>query len=341
MLSRPASALELSASSVPPAHRTRVRAGAPRVGVIWNPRSHRNLGGVPTGEGCEGATIATPTTKQALEQALRRFALSGIDVLVVKGGDGTMRDVLSYGATVFGGNWPRLVMVPRGKTNALAIDLELPRKWASEAVNEAIARGNTVTRRPLVIERGASAAGEDEHALWGFIFGAGAFNAAIQTGQVAHRFGAFQSAAIGITAAMGLAKAVFGIGGGPWRRTAPMRIERDGIELPHSGRGNAHDRYLALFSTLRRFPVGISPFRKSDGNIRFLLLDQPIRRVTARLPAILSAIERPFYPDLGIHRGAGTTFELELGQQYTLDGEMFEPGRLVMREGPPLEFIVP
>jgi hypothetical protein len=141
---------------------------------------------------------------------------------------------------------------------------------------------------------------------------------------------------------MGLIEAVFGIGNGPWRRSAPMRLtDEAGDRLPHSGRGGFETRYLALFSTLRRFPVGIAPFREADRDIRFLLIDSPIRRVTGRLPMILSGREAPSYPALGIHRGAGTEFRMELGDRFTLDGEVFGANDLVMREGPELEFVVP
>jgi diacylglycerol kinase (ATP) len=308
----------------------------PRIGVIWNPRSHRNVGTAPDPIAGPGISMATPISKHALARALERFAAQGIDALIVEGGDGTLHDVLTYGAPFFGDRWPRLVAVPRGKTNALSVDLGLSRDWTYADALAALAGGRTVTRRPIVIER------PGDRALWGFIFGAGAFNAAIDTGQVAHRLGAFQSAAIGITFAMGLIEAVFGIGNGPWRRSAPMRLtDEAGETLVHSGRGDIETRYLALFSTLRRFPLGIAPFRESDSNIRFLLIDSPIRRVTGRLPMILSGREAPSYPALGIHRGSGTAFHMDLRDRFTLDGEVFGAADVVMREGPELEFVVP
>jgi hypothetical protein len=56
---------------------------------------------------------------------------------------------------------------------------------------------------------------------------------------------------------------------------------------------------------------------------------------------ILSGADEPYYPELGIHRGAGTGFRLDLSERFTLDGEPFAPGRLTMRQGPELEFVVP
>ena len=315
-----------------------VNPAGKRIGVIWNPRSHRNVGTVPEWRGAPSVSVAMPMTRGALELALMRFADAGIETLMINGGDGTVRDVLTCGAPIFGDHWPRLAMVPRGKTNALAIDLGLPRAWTFEETLAGVEAGRTVRRRPLVIDNAWGG-----RSLWGFIFGAGAFNAAIDTGQVAHRFGAFQSAAIGLTAALGLTKALFGIGSGPWRRTAPMRLHegRNNEDLPHSGRGDTDQRYVALFSTLRSFPLHIAPFRKHETDIRYLLIDAPIRRVTARLPMILRGAETPADPVLGIHRGSGTEFRIELGERFVLDGETFGPGALTMRQGPELSFIVP
>jgi len=309
-----------------------------RIGVIRNPRSHRNRRAPPDWSGRPDISVAVPQSKAAIEEALTAFAAQGIDVLMIEGGDGTVRDVLTRGAVVFGERWPLIAMVPKGKTNALALDLELPSHWTFDEAVAAASRGRTVRRRPVVIE-----CEDRERALWGFIFGAGAFNAAIETGQVAHRFGAFQSFAIGLTAVFGLVQALFGIGNSPWRRTAPMRVrdEADGAELEHSGHGSRTSRYVALFSTLRRFPLGITPFRESDQGMRYLLLDAPVRRVTWRIPSILLGIEGPNDPAIGIHRGVGEAFRIDLDGRFILDGESFGPSRMVLRQGPELEFVVP
>ena len=61
-----------------------------------------------------------------------------IDYLVVDGGDGTVRDVLTCGAGIFGESWPTLIVLPNGKTNALAADLGLPTNWSLSDAMEAI-----------------------------------------------------------------------------------------------------------------------------------------------------------------------------------------------------------
>ena len=314
-------------------------ASLPRIGIVRNLRSHRNKGSALDGPQSSGISVVTPRTRDEIESALERFADEGVGLLVIDGGDGTVRDVLTCGAAVFGNRWPRLIVLPKGKTNALAGDLGVPRKWTLTDALAAVKGGHVVRRRPLVIER----AGPDQRNLWGFIFGAGAFNAAIETGQVTHRFGAFQSFAVGVTATLGLAQALFGIGEGSWRKTAPMRLTAlpDGADLPHSGHGSAASRYLALFSTLHSFPLGMKPFRAGGIGIRYLMLDAPLRRVAALIPSILRGVDRPHYERLGIHRGAVDAVSIALDDRFILDGEAFAPGMLRLRQGPELLFIVP
>ena len=66
--------------------RRRVRAPgeAPRVGVIYNPRSHRNKGADFDCDLCPQVHIATPGHRDALPEALSEFARDGIDLLVME-----------------------------------------------------------------------------------------------------------------------------------------------------------------------------------------------------------------------------------------------------------------
>src|SRR5215212_270817 len=122
--------------------------GAPLVGIVRNPRSHRNKGHAPELADCANILVETPRTHAALRDTLAGFAERGIDYLAVDGGDGTVRDVLTCGIGVFGDDWPPLVILPKGKTNALVVDLGLPNEWKLPEAMEAIARGRTIVRRP-------------------------------------------------------------------------------------------------------------------------------------------------------------------------------------------------
>jgi diacylglycerol kinase (ATP) len=316
-------------------------SGSPLVGLIRNPRSHRNKGhGEALGDRSD-VLLAEPRTKAELEAALARFAEAGIGILAISGGDGTVRDVLTRGAPLFGDNWPKVAVLPQGKTNALALDLGVSRSWSLDEAIAAFMNGSTVARRPIVVAGGHG----NQRDRWGFIFGAGVFNAAIDAGQVAHRFGAFQSFAIGVTALFGMAQALFGFGRSPWRNLYRMIFTQadDGAPLPHSGLGPADSRFMAGFTTLRRFPLGMKLLAgvPEDGSIGYFMIDAPRRRVLARVPRAAMGWHGPALARLGLHRGSGEAFDVVLEDGFILDGERFPSGAFRISAGPELHFIVP
>lgn len=320
-------------------HRGTGRRDAPLVGVIRNPRSHRNKGHVPELEGQPNIITASPPTRSELVRVLAGFAERGIDLLAVDGGDGTVRDVLTCGAASFGDRWPRLIVLPKGKTNALAVDLGLPNHWSLTEALEAAARGRVIERRPILVEK---ADGEGIHVL-GYVFGAGIFTTATQDGQTAHKLGAFNSFAVALTALGGICQALFGIGASPWRKTTGMRIynAENGQEIAHSGHGQRDQRYAMAFSTLTRFPAGLNPFGKQRPGMRYVLLDAPLRRVVLMIPPVLAGWDRPGFAKLGVHRGSVNEAVVDVDGSFILDGEAFPAGRYCLRLGPKIQYIVP
>jgi diacylglycerol kinase family enzyme len=309
----------------------------PRIGVVRNPRSHRNRGAPAQDPADSEVPIVAPANRGELSQALARFADERIDVLIVDGGDGTLREVLTRGAPIFGERWPRLMVLPKGKTNALAIDLGMPGKFPLADALRAAPHARIVKRRPILIDPEAGG-----RQVLGFILGAGVFNAAIAAGQVAHRFGAFQGFAVAVTALFGIVQALFGIGRSPWRELSGLQIGTEHMQdVPHSRHGRIGQRFAAGFSTLGRFPLGMRPFAGAGEGIRYLVVDAPLRRVVALVPAILMGLDRRFLRRLGVHRGAADSFTLALDGRFILDGEPFAPGRYQLRLGPELDFLVP
>ena len=322
----------------------RVRRGgalreAPLVGVIRNPRSHRNKGHMPELDGQPNILTASPPTRSELVRVLAGFAERGIELLAVDGGDGTVRDVLTCGAAVFGDRWPRMIVLPKGKTNALAVDLGLSPQWTLPDALAAARQGRMIERHPILVEQ---ADGQGAQVL-GFIFGAGIFTTATEAGQTAHRFGAFNSFAVGVTAVAGILQALCGLGASPWRTSAGMRIfgGPEAREIPHSGHGRRDARYAMAFSTLQRFPAGLNPFGHPRPGMRYVLLDAPLRRVIALVPGLLTGWDRPGFARLGVHRGAVEEALVELEGSFILDGEAFPAGRYRLRMGPKIQFIVP
>ncbi len=318
----------------------RENPAAPLVGLVRNPRSHRNKGRDAALAGRADVLLAEPRTRAELEEALARFAAVGIGMLAISGGDGTVRDVLTRGAPLFADNWPVIAVLPQGKTNALALDLGVGRRPDLDDAIAATRQGRFVTRRPIIISDQDGEARD----RWGFIFGAGVFNAAIDAGQVAHRFGAFQSFAIGVTALFGMGQALFGLGRTPWRKLYRMTFTdvATGISLPHSDPASPGSRYIAGFTTLRRFPLGMKLLAgvEDEQSIGYFMVDAPRRRALARVPAAAMGRHGPALARLGMHRGSGEAFDVVLEDGFILDGERFPAGAFRMSAGPELRFAV-
>lgn len=334
----------LMAFDPPPASRPARMAGVPRgparVGVIGNRRSHRNRGGRAPEVAGGDVIAAVPETRAALTQALAEFRARGVDLLVVDGGDGTVRDVLTCGGVVWDGDWPTLAVVPAGKTNALAIDLGVPEGWTVEAAVAAAARGGTVVRSPLEIVR----ADGDSVPLRGFLLGAGAFVGATELAQHTHRAGAFRGVAVGLALGWALAQTLLGSDRGAWRAGTAMHLTyersaraRDGGVVPD---GEAA-RYLLLASALTRLPVGLKPFGPPRDGMKTLVVEAPPRRLAAAVPAILRGTAAAWLAEAGYHRVDARSVEVELDGNFILDGEIFPGGRFLLREGPSLTFAVP
>lgn len=319
--------------------RVRDAGQAPTVGVIYNPRSHRNLGADFDCGVCPHVHIAQPRERGQLPLALTEFAEKGIDLLVINGGDGTVRDVLTCGQAIFGDDWPAIAVLPKGKTNALTVDLGVPDDWTLQDAIEALDHGRRIHRRPMTV----STADEPGKRVAGFILGAGAFTKATQAGQSAHKLGAFDSMVVAVTATWALLQSLFATRHNPWRQGAPMQIGLGAGDVPmaHSGHGDPAMRQLLFASTLDRLPAGIKPFGALKGGLKLVAVDQISRRSTALIPLVLTGAVKQGLRERGIHQLAATQFSLSIGDQFILDGEAFPAGDYLIEQGPELAFIAP
>ncbi|GGY99210.1 diacylglycerol kinase [Novosphingobium colocasiae] len=310
------------------------------VGIIRNPRSHRNKGVPAEMEDCSNILTRTPKSREELHRELAGFAQRGIDYLVVDGGDGTVRDVLSCGAEIFDEAWPTLIVLPKGKTNALAVDLGLPTDWTLTDAMAAVRSGDTLTRRPLRIRRSDDTA----MAIQGFIMGTGVYSHATQVGQEAHRRGAFNSLAVGVTVLWGIIQALFGGSRNPWRKATRTRLtdRQTRQDLPRSRRAARDERYLTIATTFERFPLGARPFgRDVAPGLKLALIDAPVRWVVALLPLVIFGIYGRLLKRAGLHRVHASEVEMDLDGTFVLDGESFPAGHYIIDEGPLLTFVVP
>jgi len=324
------------------AHRRRrlAEGETPRVGVIYNPRSHRNQGADFDCGISPHVHIAQPGDRSQLPAALAELAEKGIDLLVINGGDGTVRDVLTCGAAIFGHDWPTIAVLPKGKTNALTVDLGVPTDWTLQNAIDAMEQGQRIYRRPIEI---TPMQGDVGSRVLGFILGAGAFTIATQAGQGAHRLGAFNSMAVAVTVLWGVAQWLFGSRANPWRRGARMAIHLGTGQAPlaHSGLGDPDWRQLLFASTLENLPAGIKPFGHLRKGLKLVALDQAPRRSTLMVPAVLRGKVSPRLRERGIHQISTPQFMLDIDDQFIFDGEAFPAGQYRIAQGPELEFVTP
>lgn len=311
----------------------------PSVGVIYNPRSHRNRGQDLDSNPAPRVFIAQPGDREQITVALERFRERGIDLLVINGGDGTVRDVLTAGFSVFGEQWPAVAVLPKGKTNALTVDLDAPGEWSLQGAIDAYMKGRRIRRRPLSV---APSDGSTPPML-GFILGAGAFTLGISKGQDAHRLGAFNSLAVGVTTLWAVLSALMGGATNPWRRGSRMdiRLGAERSPLPRSALGEAPYRQVLLSSTLERFPAGLKPFGSIAEGLKLAVMDHANRSTLLKLPVILRGRSRENLSERGLHQLAVASFELGIEDPFILDGEAYPGGTYTIEPGPEIEFVAP
>ncbi|MFB0612010.1 diacylglycerol/lipid kinase family protein [Aurantiacibacter poecillastricola] len=310
----------------------------PLVGLIRNDRSHRNMAQAHGDRHDDNIVLATPRRRSELADILSDFAQRGVDCIAIDGGDGTVRDVLTCGAGVFGESWPPLIVLPHGKTNALAIDLGIPSDWTLDDALVAMQRTVPARRQPLVVRQRGNARAQ----VHGFVLGAGAYNRAINLGQRSHDLGAFDSAVVFITALWSVAQAVLGRSGNPWREGTRMRLRGPtGKDLPHRGGLPEDERYMLFATTLGSLPAGLNPFRGISQVLKVAVLDSARRGLLLRLGSILRGRAGEKTRAMGYHAFGEEALDMEIGDAFIIDGEAFPAGRYRISAGPKLRFVVP
>lgn len=310
-----------------------------KIGVIYNPRSHRNRGRDLDCVASSTVLVEQPATHDDITAALRQFCENNIQYLIINGGDGTVRDVLTCGSKVFAGNWPEIAVLPKGKTNALNVDLGAPADWnLSEAIG-LLAGGKRIKRRTLKVQL---ADGSSEPRL-GFIMGAGGFTLGVRAGQDAHRMGAFNSLAVGAATAWGVLQGLLGSDHNVWRRGVGLRLTLgpDHTDFVRSKYGDPRRRFVMMSSTLEKFPVGIKLFGPLRAGLKIALIDHPRRRIMALLPAILSGWNPAWLTGAGVHFVATDEYTMDIDDEFILDGEAYPAGCYIVSKGPELSFVVP
>jgi len=303
-----------------------------RIGVISNPLSHANKDGVRPLDVPEALVIRhTPRTHEELLATMRQFVAHRVDLIVIDGGDGTVRDVLTAAHRTFHGALPRFAVLQSGKTNALAMDLNVPPDWALADILHAHEQNRVAEREPLIVRWISS----DRPDQAGFIFGFGAYVRATLLARRLHKQGWFKARAVFLTISRAVLATMTGGPHTPWTRGNVVRVSRDNVDILRER------MFLILGSTLHRLPLGIRLFGRPRGGLKFLAIKAPPRHVLRFLPAILRGTSSTKLEENGyIRRDADRVF-LAIRKGFILDGEHFPGGNLMIGRGAPVEFVVP
>jgi hypothetical protein len=275
--------------------------------------------------------LVEPATPEALEEDLQAFAQCGVKMLVIDGGDGTIRDVLSRAATIFGEAMPLVALIPSGKTNVLAIDLGVPRDWTLAKAMAAAKSDHAVIkhRSPLEVRWD-----DGRPSLRGFVFGLGAFVRATSLAQTVHKTGAFHSIAVAMSVLGALIGTVMGGKRDQWRAGVPLCLAIDGEET------RTADRFLVLATTLKRLPLGVKPFGPPREGLKFLDVDAPPRRLPGAFPALLAGKESAWSPRYGYRRGDASKLRITTNQMLVVDGDVYDgSGGLTVVLAAPMRFL--
>ena len=301
-----------------------------RIGVVRNPKSHGNRVH-PPGPPPEGVHLVEPFGRDALRTALDDFAREGLDLLVIDGGDGTVRDVISLLPHTFGEEPPLLAVLPSGKTNVLAIDLGTPSDWRLEEALVAARRAEPriKSRPPLRISWA-----DGRPCLQGFFFGVGAPVKATSLAQQVHKVGFFHNVAVAVTIVTASFGALFGGARDEWREGVTANLGLDGESQPDG------ERFAVLATALKRLPFGLMPFGAPREGLKLLDVDAPPKRLLKALPMVLSGKAVPALEGMGYRRRDPRVVSLSGGAPFVLDGEVFEGGELTIGLGPSLRFLV-
>ncbi|WP_332767064.1 diacylglycerol/lipid kinase family protein [Phenylobacterium sp.] len=300
-----------------------------KVGVVRNPRSHANRGrasGAP-----EGLYWAEPETPRALAEDMRRFAEASVDLVVIDGGDGTVREVLSALPAAYGARPPVLAVLASGKTNVLALDLGAGPDWT---LAEVLRRAGTdapslKSRAPLEVSWA------DQPPVRGFILGLGAFARATQMSKAVHRMGAYHSLSVALTLTGAALGTLFDRKDSPWRRGVQATVALDG------GAQASGPRFVLIATALKRLPFGLKPFGPLREGMKVLDVDAPPRGLLGALPVVLAGRGDDWLAVRGYRRALADRLDLRVDESIVIDGEVFPGGEISVRLGAPLRFLVP
>jgi diacylglycerol kinase (ATP) len=298
----------------------------PKIGLISNPRSRRNLRGL---DGIHRTIVGVPdvihiTTDSLLDldAALLEFARREVDLVAINGGDGTVQTVLTrllenrpFEVA------PALAILARGTANTTARNLgvrggaDALARLLRAATDDVIARH--LKDRPVLRLENL----RDRSPQRGMMFGAGAIQDAIE---LCER----EVYARGLKGNVGMGIALAGVllGTVVTKNGLGVLKGHDIAVALDNGAESRIERLLVLATTLDRLILGSRPFWNYDGEpIRYTSIKYPPVGLLRSAPKLLYGWRRQaLSPEVYASQGTGR-ISVRLDAPFTLDGETFEP----------------
>lgn len=306
------------------------------VALVRNQHSTRNLrsaAGVPVPA---GVRLIDCGALDDLSDSLVAAHAAGVAVILIDGGDGTVREVLSRLPEIWGGALPRIGILPRGNTNLIA--REVGGLQSENAVAEVLRRldaGPPLSERRRAMLRLEYPAAEHP-TLRGFMMGWGAYAEGIR---IAHQeIAARGSGQAALAVLATLRRTLFGAGRVALRRGVAAGISIDG------GPVTAAARLLGMATTLQQpLIAGMNPFwGTGPGRIRWLDIHAPGQRLALAAPFLALGRPRPWMAGAGYASGRADRIELNLDTPFIMDGEAFPPassGPMILSASEEISFI--
>ena len=312
----------------------------PPVGVIINPRSRRNRRGTTAFkfEARSDVHLAAPITKGELDEAVAEFARRDVGTVVIAGGDGTVRDVLSALPSAFGEAHPAIALMPSGGTNLIARNTGgIP------------ASADGLERFLCLLSTGGALREARQQCLdvtWpaepgrfvrGTIFGAAAYARGTELARQTLRGGsASQTPGLPLAVTAMLWRMMVGSERRQLREGEPIAVKvDDGDEI-------AGNRFLVVVTPLRRLMFGLWPFAETgDGPLHWLDVDAPQNRMLRLSAEILLKKRFGENSTMGHRSGKAETLRIATPAPFVMDGDMFTAanGAIRLSASPPLRFL--
>ncbi len=314
-----------------------------RVGLIRNPNSQRNrrvgdrLSEVVVPNGVALLRL-DPRSADDIPGVVAEYAGRGLSHLIVDGGDGTLRDVMTALPAAFPERLPTLMLMAGGNANLATHDVgggDHGPAALQRLLDTLAAGGGEIRRRQPIETRWPDGS---RPPVLGFFIGAAAFYRGwrLALGAV-HDKGFLHGPALFVTMASALWQTLAGGRGNEWQAGVSMGIGVDGSAVED------RQRFLFLTTSLHRLFGGLWPFYDhGEAPLRWLDIDAPPPRFTRSLPGLLRGQPSRWMRESPAYRSGGAQqMALRLEAPLVIDGEAYTPGaygEVELRAGPALDF---